>query len=195
MATPRKLMNAANKGIADAQYQLAAMLATGDLGKKDIAKAAEWYAKAAAEGHPEATHHIGLIHLLGELGQSKKRKGTSLLKLAAELGSWDAQWFLAEMYRKGLFGATSDIHKAFYYLILAMRAKYPQALLAMADMVRSEQSSSPASTLAAFVSAVRQLANGKAKSSAKRTQQHSQRRRVGAGAKAPARPNSPSRRT
>lgn len=105
MKVPRDLMNAANKGIADAQYQLAAMLATGDLGRKDIINAAKWYEKAATQGHPEAAYNLGLIYLLGELGRKNKRKGMALLKQAARLESWDAKRFLAEMNRKDSSGA------------------------------------------------------------------------------------------
>lgn len=86
----RALTKTAREGSAEAQYHLAAYLATGDGCEKDVMAAADWYGKAAAQRHPEALYNLGLMHLLGEIGKKAPRKGFALIKQGAEFGSWDA---------------------------------------------------------------------------------------------------------
>ena len=144
--TLRKLNNAAASGNPDAQYQLAAMLATGDGCEKDTAAAADWYGKAAAQGHTEAMYNLGLMHLLEELPKSRKDRGQALLEKAAEAGSWDAQWFLAEAFTVGAHGLTKTPKKAAYYAVLALDCRYRNAMLALGT--RLQERSIPASALA-----------------------------------------------
>jgi TPR repeat protein len=99
--TFRALVKAARDGSPEAQYHLAAYLATGDGCEKDVMAAADWYAKAAAQRHPEALYNLGLMHLLGEIGKKAPRKGFALIKQGADLGSWDAHWFLWQVYAGG----------------------------------------------------------------------------------------------
>ena len=48
------LMRAAERGHAEAQYQLGLLYEYGNGVEKDIARAVEYYQKAAAQGHPQA---------------------------------------------------------------------------------------------------------------------------------------------
>ena len=116
----RSLVNAAKRGNVDAQCQLAAMLATGDGIEKDVAAAAQWYAKAAAKNHPEALYNLGLMHILGEIGKPAVKKGMAMLKRAAKLDSWDAHWYLAHVFMDGLHGEPRDLDKAAYYSVLSL---------------------------------------------------------------------------
>jgi len=134
----RSLVNAAKRGNVDAQCQLAAMLATGDGIEKDVAAAAQWYAKAAAKNHPEALYNLGLMHILGEIGKPAVKKGLAMLKRAAKLDSWDAHWYLAHVYMDGLHGEPRDLDKAAYYSVLSLGPQYKMhAPLALADRMQS----------------------------------------------------------
>jgi TPR repeat protein len=133
----RSLVNAAKRGNVDAQYQLAAMLASGDGIEKDVAAAAQWYAKAAAKNHPEALYNLGLMHILGEIGKPAVKKGMAMLKRAAKLDSWDAHWYLAHVFMDGLHGQPRDLDKAAYYSVLSLRPEYKtNAPLALASRLQ-----------------------------------------------------------
>ena len=114
-------IKAAKRGSVHAQYQLAAMLASGDGAEKDLAAAAQWYAKAAAKNHPEALYNLGLMHILGEIGRPALKKGMAMLKRAAKLDSWDAHCYLAHVFMVGLHGEPRDLDKAAYYSVLSLR--------------------------------------------------------------------------
>jgi TPR repeat protein len=130
-------IKAAKRGSVHAQYQLAAMLASGDGAEKDLAAAAQWYAKAAAKNHPEALYNLGLMYILGEIGKPAVKKGMAMLKRAAKLDSWDAHWYLAHVFMVGLHGETRDLDKAAYYSVLSLRPKYmTNAPLALADRMQ-----------------------------------------------------------
>ena len=117
-------IKAAKRGSVHAQYQLAAMLASGDGAEKDLAAAAQWYAKAAAKNHPEALYNLGLMYILGEIGKPAVKKGMAMLKRAAKLDSWDAHWYLAHVFMVGLHGEPRDLDKAAYYSVLCLKPEY-----------------------------------------------------------------------
>lgn len=117
-------IKAAKRGSVHAQYQLAAMLASGDGAEKDLGAAAQWYAKAATKNHPEALYNLGIMHILGETGRPAIKKGMAMIKRAAELGSWDAHWYLAHVFMDGLHGQPRDLDKAAYYSVLSLEPKY-----------------------------------------------------------------------
>jgi TPR repeat protein len=62
------LTQAAEKGDAKAQYRLGLVYEHGRAGRegtKDDKKAAEWYAKSAAQGNPKAANNLGTLYRLG----------------------------------------------------------------------------------------------------------------------------------
>lgn len=62
------LTQAAEKGDARAQFRLGLVYEhgrDGRAGTKDDKKAAEWYAKAAAQGNPKAANNLGTLYRLG----------------------------------------------------------------------------------------------------------------------------------
>lgn len=117
-------IKAAKRGSVHAQYQLAAMLASGDGAEKDLAAAAQWYAKAAAKNHPEALYNRGIMHILGEIGRPAVKKGMLMIKRAADLDLWDAHWYLAHVFMNGLYGQPRDLDKAAYYSVLSLGPQY-----------------------------------------------------------------------
>ncbi|HJR20241.1 MAG TPA: hypothetical protein VJ822_01370 [Dongiaceae bacterium] len=130
-------IRAAKRGSVHAQYQLAAMLASGDGAEKDLVAAAQWYAKAAAKNHPEALYNLGIMYVLGETGRPAVKKGLSMIKRAADLGSWDAHWYLAQVFMGGLDGQPRDLDKAAYYSVLSLGPTYKtNATAALADRLQ-----------------------------------------------------------
>lgn len=131
MSSIRKLIQAAESGDTEAQYQLAATLATGDGAEKDTEKAAYWYRKATAKKHREAMYNLGLMYILGETRRGTREKGHAYVQEAADLGSWDANWYLGQVYLVGGFGLEKDEVRAAYYLVHALGCNYSNAALVL----------------------------------------------------------------
>ena len=67
----------------------------------DPAKAKELFAQAAQQGHPDAMHMLADIHRTDEYGMLDYEQYFSLLKQAAEQGSWKSMFNLSCAYYKG----------------------------------------------------------------------------------------------
>lgn len=147
----RALANAARDGSPEAQYQLAAHLATGDGCEKDVLAAADCYAKAAAQRHPEAFYNLGLMYLLGEVGRKAPRKGFALIRQGADLGSWDAHWFLWQVYAAGLHGQTKNNDKAAYHLLACVGFRHGDAVSALAEQLKARDGIKPEALARAFL--------------------------------------------
>ena len=74
----RLLRIGAEKGYMVSQFELGYKFQKGNGVPRSYASALQWYAKAAAQGHPTAMNNIG--YLLGQgYGTEKKRKGAGLV--------------------------------------------------------------------------------------------------------------------
>lgn len=93
----RWLSLAAEQGHLEAQYLLAASLATGEGVEKSQEDALKWYERAAAAGHAEAQYNAALMHLLGEGTNKDEARALTLLKQSADQGFEDAKKFLDQM--------------------------------------------------------------------------------------------------
>jgi TPR repeat protein len=153
---------AAENGDANAQYQLAAILASGDGLEKDTEKAAYWYRKAAAKKHPEAMYNLGLMYLLGETKRGTREKGHACVQEAADLGSWDANWFLGQAYLKGGYGLKKDEARAALYLTHALGCKYANAALALGLALKSSGDPKPYALPDAFIHVAARAGNKEA---------------------------------
>lgn len=147
----RALEKAARDGSPEAQYHLAAYLATGEGCEKDVMAAADWYAKAAAQRQPEALYNLGLMHLLGEIGKKAPRKGFALIRQGAEFGSWDAHWFLWQVYAGGLHGQAKSNDKAAYHLLACVGFRYGNAVNALARQLKKRDGIKPDALARAFL--------------------------------------------
>ena len=84
----------AESGDANAQYDLAWMYDTGGDNKilaKDTRKAAEWYEKAAVQGHVKAQAGLGLLYVNGDGVPMDYVKAVDWLQKASAQGNADAQ--------------------------------------------------------------------------------------------------------
>ncbi|MBU6268518.1 MAG: sel1 repeat family protein [Sphingomonadales bacterium] len=119
----------ADKGDADAQFNLAQAYKLGRGVPQDLAKAEALYGKAAAQGHVQAGDNYGLLLFQrGEHGQAMP-----YIKAGAEHGDPRAQY----LYGIALFngdGVTKDWVRAYALVSLAQQQGLPQATPALGQM-------------------------------------------------------------
>ncbi|CAH1199049.1 conserved hypothetical protein [Candidatus Nitrotoga sp. BS] len=119
----------AESGNANAQYDLAWLYDTGDDSKilaKDVRKAAEWYEKAAIQGHAKAQTGLGLLYVNGNGLPKDYVKGVDWLQKAAAQGDPEAQLHLGWLYRDNK-GIPEDPAKALVWWQNAADRGYAEA--------------------------------------------------------------------
>lgn len=101
----------AQNGDAGAQFELGAMYEAGDGVTKDLAKAVEWYGKAAAQGNRQADFNLGIMYKNGTGVTQSYAKAISYFQAAEKLGEVRSAEELGLMYYTGN-GATQDFDEA-----------------------------------------------------------------------------------
>ncbi len=76
----------AEKGSAEAQFNLAGMFAKGYGVVMDEKKSFDWYKKAAEQGHPKAQYNLGVMHIIGSGTPKSLSDAKHWLNLAYENG-------------------------------------------------------------------------------------------------------------
>ncbi len=105
------LYEAAEKGDAEAQFNLGMMYSTGLGVEKEEAAAFRWIQKAADQGHGEAELILGLMFNEG-IGTAKdESEAVRWYRKAADHGERRAQYQLARAYALGR-GVAEDLHEA-----------------------------------------------------------------------------------
>ncbi len=131
-----QLKMAAESGDANAQYDLAWMYDTGGNNKilaKDTHKAAEWYEKAAIQGHAKAQAGLGMLYVNGDGMRKDYVKGVDWLQKASAQGNADAQLNLGWLYRDGK-GIPKDPAKALEWWQNAAERGFPHAQFTLGVM-------------------------------------------------------------
>jgi TPR repeat protein len=77
----------ADKGDAQAQYELGDFYYLGQDGKRDLPQALQWFERASLQGHAEAQYHLGLMFFHGEGVNANNVQAYIVLKMAAVNGS------------------------------------------------------------------------------------------------------------
>lgn len=155
-AAIREWKGPADKGDSDAQFNLGQAYKLGRGVPQDLAKAEALFAKAAAQGHMQASDNYGL--LLFQRGE--RAKAMPYITAAAGRGDARAQYLLGLAHFNGE-NAPKDWVRAYALVSLAQRAGLPQAVPALAQMdqhiplEQRQQSVTLASTLAAEAIATR----------------------------------------
>ncbi|MEN3794332.1 tetratricopeptide repeat protein [Fulvimarina sp. MAC3] len=112
--------SAADAGIADAQYAMSQLLATGRGTDKDEAEARLWLRRAAINGFSIAEIEYGIWLINGRGGQARPREGFSFLKSAALRGNPIAVNRVAHLYKDGL-GTEPNREEAAKWAVIAKR--------------------------------------------------------------------------
>ncbi len=93
---------AANKGLAEAQFQLGKMYYMGESGAKDYSSAAMWFKRAARQRHAKAEYGLATCYMNGDGLPVNYDQALMYMKASALRGYVPAQRKLAELYQKGV---------------------------------------------------------------------------------------------
>ncbi len=111
------LLIKAGAGDAEAQARVGSLFEQGlsDGFPKNFQKAAEWYEKAAAQGHPIAQLNLGMMYAYGKGVMMDPAKAVELIVKSAEKGEPAGQIALGKMYIDGK-GVGKDVAKGIDWL-------------------------------------------------------------------------------
>lgn len=109
-----------------AQYYAGEIYYQGKLVPKDIAKAADWFNKAAQQGSPEAMNRIGEMWAAGVNGAPDTEEAAKWYQRAATRGLAEAQYNLGMCYAKR-DGVPNNPVEAWKWLQLAAKQNVPNA--------------------------------------------------------------------
>jgi TPR repeat protein len=127
-ADPEQHTEAAKQGDAEAQFNLGMCHATAK--DRDMKKAVEWIAKAAAQNHARAQYALGCSYMEGEGVDKDETKGIGLIQKSADQGLSDAWFGLSHYYENGK-GVEKDVAKGVAYHIKAAELGNIDALYAL----------------------------------------------------------------
>jgi uncharacterized protein len=113
----------------------------------DPARAANWYQKAAAAGHPAAENNLSILYAKGKGVPRDLSRALDLAKRSAEHGNPNAYWGLFHFSSRGL-GTPVDKVASLAWLILAAQAN-PQNQKIAAEMAEQKRLATPANFAAA----------------------------------------------
>ncbi len=102
----QSIINEANKGNRDAQYDLGMRYQYGNGVKKSRSKAHRWLNKSAQAGNAQAQYALSLFYQQYARNKQGVKKALLWIKKSADQGLADAQYSLGMMFRNG-----SLVHK------------------------------------------------------------------------------------
>ena len=134
MAEARKLFQlAAEKGSAEAQYQLGQLLDSNG----ESMLALEWFRQSAAQGHGRAQYALGVLYEQGRAVMQQYGRAAELYLQAAEQGIVDAQYRLANMHLLGM-GIPADWSVALRWFRKAAESGHAGAQFNIAKMLTKQ---------------------------------------------------------
>jgi TPR repeat protein len=92
----------AQRGVAEAQFNLGVRFASGHGGVHDYAQAEHWYLKAASQNHALAHFNLGMMHAHGQGMPTDSRKSLVWMEKAAHLGDASAQFTLGLVHHRAV---------------------------------------------------------------------------------------------
>ena len=93
---------AANKGLAEAQFLVGKMYYLGESGAKDYSSASMWFKRAARQRHAKAEYGLATCYMNGDGLPVNYDQALMYMKASALRGYVPAQRKLAELYQKGI---------------------------------------------------------------------------------------------
>ncbi len=128
---------AANKGEARAQYDLAIRYLKGDGVEKDSASAITWLKKSAGQDFASAQYKLGTLYREGRKVTADVDFAIEYLMLAADQGNAAAQYMLGDIYQQG-DGVAKDLDEAREWFELAAGHHFQKALEALAKIEEND---------------------------------------------------------
>ena len=104
----KKMLQAAEQGNVDAQFNLGVMYDNGRGVRQDYAQAVQWYRKAAEQGDADAQYVLGVMYDNGQGVRQDYTQAVQWYRKAAEQGDAQAQLALGLRYATGQ-GVRQDI--------------------------------------------------------------------------------------
>lgn len=126
----------ADKGNADAQYDIGEMYEKGSGVATDVKKAFGWFEKSAAQGHVKAEFKVAYMYYKGQGVDSNVKKAFHLMDKPANEGNVRAQYYLAQMYAHG-DGTNADLEEAFTWYSRSSLGGYKPADEALAELKKT----------------------------------------------------------
>ena len=130
------LLAKANAGELGAQVQLGDAYFRGKGVRRDYARAAIWYRKAADQGDADSQYMLGGLYHLGEGVQQDDAQAFAWSMKAAEQGQKEAAFFISTCYRDGQGVAKDDV-KGMVWLRKAAEQGVPGSQFVLASFYHS----------------------------------------------------------
>ena len=141
------IIDAADRGNSQAQYQLGIMYARGQGVENNPEKALYWYRKAAEQNNADALSTLGNIYKNGQLGVTKNTaEAFDFYLKAANLGHADAMSTLAYMYKD----VSRDMHESAQWRVKSIKHGNDGVLSGMYSLF-SQASNGDTEALAALI--------------------------------------------
>lgn len=122
---------AAERGDRNAMFALGSAALKGDGMERDTQEARQWFEKAAAKGHSGAYYNLGVMTLDNDIQDFQS--AAQDFRCAAELGSPDAAYSLAVLYKEGK-GVTRDLTQSAHWMSRAAQENITAAIVELAIM-------------------------------------------------------------
>ena len=129
----KHLKKAAEAGDPFAQFEIAVSLDYGRDGEQDFDKAADWYFKAASQGHGAAEGNLLLQHVLGQVNLWSPDFVFKRLREIAQAGDREWENNLGLCYQHG-FGTAQDYGQAAAWFLRAADGGLPIAQFNLAGL-------------------------------------------------------------
>lgn len=123
----------AEKGIANAHYNLGVMYQQGLGVPQDASAALGWYERAAQLGHPEAMYNLGIANIEGIGADRNISRGVAFFKQAANAGVSQAAYNLGVLYESNFIGP-ADLTKAAEWYQTAANEGHAEAKKSLARL-------------------------------------------------------------
>jgi TPR repeat protein len=130
------LLQAAARGVGDAESELGFLAEHGQGGPANFIEAAQWYARGAANGNPNAMYHLALLYQKGKGVAADQARADALLASAAAAGHNEAARDLGRRYLYGGTGVQRDEKQALRYLLMAAKLGNDDAQTLLSHMYR-----------------------------------------------------------
>ncbi len=127
------MRQAAESGLAPAQYRLAKLHEKGLGVSRDLAEARKWTERAAQGGNIKAMHDIAVYLAEGEGGPQTYAGAVEWFSKASQHGVVDSQYNLGVLYEQGL-GISPDPVEALFWFSVAARQGDPGAPDMVSDL-------------------------------------------------------------
>lgn len=134
--------NAADKGLAVAQYNLGNSYRRGRGVSQDAAQAVNWFAKAAAQGFVHAQFALATMYATGEGVARDPVRAVDWVRKAADKGHAQAQYEMGTAYTNG-FGVAQSHQQALQWYRLAADQGHAEAQYSLAFMYEQGQGTAP----------------------------------------------------